>query len=94
MPRPSEFAATETINFRASREQKDLFDRAAARLGKTRTEFLIDSARAAAEETLLDQRLFLVEEADFQAFHDLLDEPVAPNAALKDLLRKTAPWDK
>ena len=50
----------ETINLRASAEQKALIDRAASRLGKTRTDFMLDSAREAAEDTLLDQRQVIV----------------------------------
>ncbi|MBT3627761.1 MAG: DUF1778 domain-containing protein, partial [Rhodospirillaceae bacterium] len=53
----------ETINLRASAEQKALIDRAASHLGKTRTEFMLDSAREAAENALLDQRLFLLNDS-------------------------------
>ena len=90
MPRPS----SETINLRASVEQKALIDRAAARLGKTRTEFMLESAREAAEAALLDERLFLLDEADYDAFLARLDEPVAPTEALRRLLAAPSPWER
>ena len=87
-------APRETINLRASAEQKALIDRAASRLGKTRTEFMLESAREAAENTLLDQRLFLLDDSDYARFVARLDEPVAPSDALRKLLATPAPWER
>ncbi len=84
----------ETINLRASAEQKALIDRAASRLGKTRTEFMLDSAREAAENTLLDQRLFLLNDTDYERFVACLDAPVEPSDALKKLIATPAPWER
>ena len=84
--------AKETINLRASAEQKSLIDRAAARLGKTRTEFMLDSAREAAENTLLDQRLFLLDADHYTEFVACLDAPVEPSDALKKTLATPSPW--
>ncbi len=85
-------SSRETINLRASAEQKALIDRAAARLGKTRTQFMLDSARDAAEVALLDERLFLLDGADYEAFVARLDQPVEPTEALRQLLAKSSPW--
>ena len=85
---------SETINLRASAEQKALIDRAASRLGKTRTEFMLDSAREAAENTLLDQRLFLLDEARYAEFVACLDAPVEPTEALKKVLSAPSPWER
>ena len=93
-PRENPTSPRETINLRASAEQKALIDRAAARLGKTRTEFMLDSAREAAENTLLDQRLFLLDEARYAEFVTCLDAPVEPAAALKNLLSAPSPWER
>ena len=84
----------ETINLRASAEQKALIDRAAARLGKTRTEFMLDSAREAAENTLLDQRLFLLDEARYADFVACLEAPLEPTEALKRVLSAPPPWER
>lgn len=87
-------SSRETINLRASAEQKALIDRAASRLGKTRTDFMLDSAREAAENTLLDQRLFLLDDSRYEQFVACLDEPVEPSDALKKLLSTPAPWER
>ncbi len=84
----------ETINLRASAEQKALIDRAASRLGKTRTDFMLDSAREAAEDTLLDQRLFLLDDADYEQFVARLNAPVEPSDALRQLLSTPSPWER
>lgn len=92
--RDSGTPASETINLRASAEQKALIDNAAARLGKSRTEFMLDSAREAAENVLLDQRLILMDETAYDRFTACLDEPVEPADTLRDLLATRPPWER
>lgn len=87
-------SSRETINLRASAEQKTLIDRAASRLGKSRTEFMLDSAREAAENTILDQRLFLLGDSDYANFVACLDAPVEPSEALKKVLSTPSPWER
>ena len=87
-------APRETINLRASAEQKALIDRAASCLGKTRTEFMLDCAREAAENTLLDRRLFILDDAQFAEFTACLDAPVEPTEALRKLLTTPSPWER
>ncbi|MCH8182994.1 MAG: DUF1778 domain-containing protein [Proteobacteria bacterium] len=86
--------ATQTISLRASPEQKALIDRAAAVLGKSRTEFMLESARDAAENALLDRRLFLLDEARYKEFADVLDAPVVPGDELRRLLATPPPWER
>jgi uncharacterized protein (DUF1778 family) len=81
------------INLRVSDETRDLIDQAAASVGKTRTEFMLESARQHAIDVLLDQRLFDLTDAQHQAFMDVLQNPPAPTAALKKLLASKAPWE-
>ena len=50
-----------TINLRIETHTRQLIDDAAAILGKTRTEFMIESARRQAIDVLLDQRLFALD---------------------------------
>ena len=85
---------TKTINLRASVEQKTLIDRAARRLGKSRTEFVLDTMREASENVLLDQRLFSLDEATFSAFEAMLDAPIEAGGALRRTLSASAPWDR
>jgi uncharacterized protein (DUF1778 family) len=82
------------INLRASPQVRALIDRAAKVLGKTRSEFMLDSARQKAEDVLLDQHLFVLDEKQFAAFMHLLDEAPKPSVALKKLMRTKAPWQK
>ena len=91
---PDRVLQTQTINLRASADQKALIDRAAKRLGKSRTEFVLDTMREASENVLLDQCLFSVEAPDFDAFKAALDTPPEPNDGLRRTLTTPAPWDK
>ncbi len=83
-----------TINIRAQRRQRDLIDRAAQAIRKTRTEFMLDSACRAAEDTLLDQRMFLLDEERHAKFVAALEAPPKPNHKLKQLLSRKAPWER
>ena len=84
---------SESIHLRASADQKALIDRAASRLGKSRTEFVLDTMREAAGRVLLDQRLFNVDEATFNAFKAMLDSPVEPSDNLRKTLTASPPWE-
>ena len=83
-----------SINLRIDPHTRQLIDDAAAVLGKTRTEFMIDSARREAADVLLDQRLFLLDPERYDAFVQALDNPPAPGPKLKALLRRAPAWKK
>ncbi len=86
--------SSETINLRASSAQKALIDRAASLLGKSRTEFMLESAREAAENALLDQRLFLLDDDALEEFVRRLDTPAEPSDQLRRLMSTPAPWER
>ncbi len=65
----------ETINLRASRRQKALIDQAAAALGRSRSDFMLDTACREAEAVLLDRRYFVLSEEAFKRFTAMLDNP-------------------
>lgn len=81
-----------SINLRIEAQTRQLIDDAAAVLGKTRTEFMIDSARAQAIDVLLDQRLFELEPERYAAFVQALDDPPAPGPKLRALMRRKPSW--
>lgn len=81
------------INIRINQSQKDLIDRAAALQGKSRSEFMLESAYQKAQDVLLDRRFFGIDEVQFQQFVKLLDAPVIPNVKLHKLLTTKAPWE-
>ena len=84
----------ESLNLRIKAETRDLIDRAAKLRGKNRTEFVLEAARAAAEEAMLDQRVMRVAPEDYAAFLARLEAPPAPNERLVKTMRKPAPWDE
>ena len=81
-----------TINLRVEADTRRLIDDAAAILGKTRTEFMIDSARREAIDVLLDQRLFVLDAERYDAFVRALDNPPAPGPKLRSLFRRVPAW--
>lgn len=82
------------INVRVPRQTRELIDAAADAVGKTRTEFVLESARQHAIDVLLDQRLFILDETRHDEFMRVLDHPPPPNEALKKLLSSKAPWER
>ena len=78
------------INIRALPAQRNLIDLAAAALHKSRSDFMLEAACREAENILLNQRLFLVDDADFTAFETALQAPVSTKA--KELLARQPPW--
>ena len=63
-------------------------------MGKNRSEFMLDAARQAAQDALLDRTLFRLDSDRFEAFTALLDAPPTPNDKLKRLLSTPAPWER
>jgi uncharacterized protein (DUF1778 family) len=83
-----------SINLRIETHTRQLIDEAAAILGKTRTEFMIESARREAIDVLLDQRLFMLDSERYDAFMQALDNPPPPGPKLRSLLRRVPAWQK
>ena len=81
------------LGLRATHEQEVVLRRAAEVAHKSLTDFILDSACLAAEQTLLDQRLFMVSDSQYQALMDMLEKPEQPNEGLRDLFSRKAPWD-
>ena len=83
-----------SINLRIETRTRQLIDDAATVLGKTRTEFMIESARREAIDVLLDQQLFVLDPERYDAFMNTLDNPPAPGPKLRSLLRRIPAWEK
>lgn len=83
-----------SINLRIEANTRQLIDDAAAILGKTRTEFMIETARRHAIDVLLDQKLFVLDPDRYEAFARALDNPPPPGPKLRSLLRRTPAWTK
>lgn len=94
MPPTDLTAKRETLNLRIKPEVRGLIDRAAKARGKNRTDFILDAARAAAEEALLDQALLVASPEAYAEFLSRLERSPAPNSRLKKTLQTPAPWDQ
>ena len=84
----------ETINLRATRKQKALIDQAAEALGRSRSDFMLDTVCREAESVLLDRRYFVLSEETFRKFTTMLDKPPKDNPKLRRLLETKAPWER
>ncbi len=84
----------DTLNIRIKPEERDLIDRAAHMRGKNRTDFILDAARRAAEDALLDRTVFAVSPEAYAAYLARLDAPALPNDRLRRTMQAPAPWDQ
>jgi len=85
--------ATHAVNLRVRDDIRGLIDRAARAQGKTRSDFMIDAARRAAEEALLDQTLVRVDAETYAHFMAVLDEPPS-GPGFDRLMNAPSPWRK
>jgi uncharacterized protein (DUF1778 family) len=82
-----------TLNLRIKPEERDLIDMAAKIKGKNRTDFILEAARNAAEEALLEQTILLLNPEAYTEFLAILDAPPQPNNRLRKTMQTPAPWD-
>ncbi len=82
---------THAVNLRVRSETRALIDQAAKAQGKTRSEFMIDAARRAAEESLLDQTLVRVDQQTYDHFLAVLDQPPS-GVGFERLMAAPKPW--
>jgi len=80
------------LGLRATPAQEAVLRRAAEAAHKSLTDFILNAAYQAAEQTLLDQRLFMVSGSQFQAILDMLDRPESNKPGLADLLSRRPIW--
>jgi uncharacterized protein (DUF1778 family) len=83
----------EALNIRIKPQVRELIDRAAELAGKNRTDFVLDAARHAAEDTLLDRTVFMVSPKVYREFLARLDALPQPNKHLLKSMQTPAPWE-
>ena len=88
-----EASKREALNLRIKPQVRELIDRAAELAGKNRTDFVLDAARRAAEDTLLDRTVFTISPRAYRQFLARLDAPPKPNKRLLKSMRTSAPWE-
>jgi uncharacterized protein (DUF1778 family) len=84
------------LQLRATQEQRQLIDQAAAAEGISRSEFILRSCRERAQTVLLDQTLFsLNDQQSLALLADLHDQTChrADQVTVADLLAAPQPWD-
>lgn len=84
----------DSLNLRIKPELRGLIDRAAQLAGKNRTDFVLEAARRAAEDALLDRTVFSVSPKAYAEFVKRLDAPPRPNDRLRRTMQTAAPWDR
>lgn len=87
-------ATRDSLNLRIKPELRGLIDRAARLAGKNRTDFVLEAARRAAEDALLDRTVFTVSPEAYAEFLARLDAPPRPNGRLDRTMQTPPPWDK
>lgn len=81
------------VNLRVRTDIRALIDTAARIQGKTRSDFMIDASRRAAEEALLDQTLLRVDQETYDHFVAVLDQPPG-GPGFERLMRAPKPWSQ
>jgi uncharacterized protein (DUF1778 family) len=81
----------DVIQIRASAEAKAMLNRAAALRGQKLSEFMLESARRQAEDTILDQRTFFLDDDAHAQFLKMLDSPPKPSAKARARLNRKVP---
>lgn len=92
MPAAAASPRSARLGLRATPEQEAVLRRAAEVAHKSLTDFILDAAYQAAEQTLLDQRLFMVSGSQYQALLEILDRPESDNPGLADLFARRPVW--
>lgn len=84
-------AKTGRRNLRVSPADDGLFRHAAAAVGESVSEFLVESGRERAEMILADRTQFVLEPSAWKAFTAALDRPAEVKPAVVDLMRRSRP---
>ncbi|KSV65560.1 hypothetical protein N183_33790 [Sinorhizobium sp. Sb3] len=86
--------ASVPLNMRIKPATRNLIDRAAELLGKTRTDFMLEASERRAEEVLLDRSVFTVSSEIYAEYLARLEAPAQTNERLKRTMSTKAPWDE
>jgi uncharacterized protein (DUF1778 family) len=79
-------------NLRVTPEDQALIDRAVSASGLTRTDFVLQAARAAAQELLVEQTWSNLSPEQFEAFSRALEAPPRPSDRLRRTMAAARPW--
>ena len=86
--KPSSRPRIERLEARISREQKQLFQRAADLQGRTLTDFVVSSAQEVAVRTIGEMQIIRLNAEDSRAFAEALLNPREPTERLRAAARR------
>ncbi len=87
-------ARSERVDLRMTPAAKRTLQQAAAITNKTLTEFLLDTGLNAALDTLVDRKVFQLDEKQWKDFMAALSKPPKDNPRLRKLLARKPAWEK
>ncbi|WP_282806649.1 DUF1778 domain-containing protein [Hafnia alvei] len=90
---PRKSTRNKQINVRASEEERAVIDYAASLVNKNRTDFIIEKAVHEAQNIILDQRVFVLDDARYQAFIEQLEAPVQNLEGRQRLMDVKPEWE-
>lgn len=91
----NELKTSSTINMRIDAKRRTLIEKAAKYSHKDRTSFILDAALKAAEEAILDRRVFVLSDKDFNDFDKALSKnKLENNLCLQKALKSKRRWTK
>jgi len=79
------------VNLRIREDDRTLIDHAARVHGKTRSDFMIDASRRAAQDALLDMTFVRVDRKTYDHYLSILDRPPSGDG-FKRLMNAKRPW--
>ena len=79
-------------NLRVTPGDQELIDRAVSASGLTRSDVVLQAARAAAQELLVEQAWSAMVPEAYEAFRRQLDAPANPNERLRRTMDAPRPW--
>ena len=82
------------INLRIDDETRDLIDRAADLSQQSRTDLMVRAARIEAQNILLDQTVFPLDDEAWDELQTVLANPPPANEALKAAFRAKPLWER
>lgn len=85
---------TKAVNLRIREETRDIIDRAARLQGRSRSDFMIEASRKAAEDAILGQSVIVTDKASYDRFLAILDAPPQPNEQLRKTMQATPLWER
>ena len=83
---------TSRIELRATEDDRDLLDRAAAALGTDRSSFLLAQGRLAAQRVLADRAQFVLDAEAHQEWEQINSRPARNLPGLEHLLERPSPF--